>query len=238
MRTAPSTLAVVVCLGASACSLIVSPSRFEPCDGDEPSECADGQRSICVDGYVVIEACPMSCDADSGVCTGCDTDSERCDDGNRDSGDGCSATCEIEDQGQGGESCADPERLNLVATPDGTLIALARAEIDIDEMFDDTRSSCGSGAGRPDIVYQIDLAVAGELMIAVSPSFGDLIIALRGADGAACVVPEGEVTCSDQGPANFAETIGVSVPDGTYFLLIDSINSRTEFTTEIRFVPE
>jgi cysteine-rich repeat protein len=85
----------------------------EQCDdgnGDNTDNCPDG-----IDGSCLSATC-----GDGFAYTGI----EGCDDGNTTSGDGCSATCDIESCGNGtvetGEDCDDGNADNTDACPDGT----------------------------------------------------------------------------------------------------------------------
>ena len=138
-----------------------------------------------------------------------------CDDGNLTPGDGCSASCEVDEQSAGGASCADATTLRLVRTRVGAGVfdyAMARGDM---VAGSDVGASCATATG-PEAVYAFDLAVAGDVEISAT---GADALSLRAADGTACGA---ELAC-----AAAAGTPSLSAPGlaaGSYLVVVD----RTE----------
>ncbi|MCC7538343.1 MAG: DUF4215 domain-containing protein [Deltaproteobacteria bacterium] len=132
-------------------------------DVGEPCTEATGAppRSRCVDGLV--------CDETSSRCRptvcrdGRAEGLEGCDDGNDVASDGCSPTCELEDQGEGGDGCPGAT-LRLVPGPDGTHVAYATGStVGHDDDTDGAR--CPGVFMSADVRYELSVPEAGRLTL-------------------------------------------------------------------------
>lgn len=138
----------------------------------------------------------------------------RCDDGNMTPGDGCSDTCEPDNQPPGGADCASPTLLALVSLDFGggadLLYAISSGAV---VAGSDVGATCAAGDG-PEAVYSF--ALTGTADVAVSATGADAVT-LRSA-GAGC--GGAEVGCL----AGTAAGVMLSAPGlaaGSYLLIVD-----------------
>ena len=113
---------------------------------------------------------------------------EACDDGNTQSGDGCSATCAIESAGPA--DVCDGVTLDL-AQEDASTLYKARVTGSTAKLFNHYGASCGGGSGA-DAVYRIVPPMTGSATARVTAEF-DAIVSVR----TSCNDGKTEIGCSD-----------------------------------------
>jgi cysteine-rich repeat protein len=135
-----------------------------------------------------------------------------CDDGNTTPGDGCSATCEVDDQSPGGPSCAAATTLRLVSARVGAeVIEYATARGDV-VAGSDVSVSCATGAG-PEAVYAFDLAVASDVEVSAT---GADALGLYRVDGTTCGT---EIQCMADAGTPLVMASGLAA--GSYLVVVD-----------------
>jgi cysteine-rich repeat protein len=148
---------------------------------------------------------------------------EECDDGNTLSGDGCDATCRLEDQGPGGETCFDRKVLQLVPTSAASLSASATGDLSLaSDNFTCSLDTAGNGAS--DQVFAFGLDATSDVSISAGPTAGpgNLILSVRGVGGRSCPDTAGEISCVDDSDYGGSETIALpALPAGIYYVFVD-----------------
>lgn len=98
MRLGPQLFSLIVGLLPS-CSLFLDPPQYDECDqAVDPPHCEGDRVVSCEGGFLVRRRCPGACDEALAACECGDgrvEGFEQCDDGNRDDGDGCDASCRL-----------------------------------------------------------------------------------------------------------------------------------------------
>jgi len=143
---------------------------------------------------------------------------EECDDGNGSPGDGCSATCRLEDQGAGGESCTTARALALVPIAGGRVGAVASG--DTTGASDNSSSGCGGSPG-PDHIYSVTLlSPEAQLYVTVSPGpTYDVMVAIH---DNVCAT-SGTLCCAGTGGPGFSEAYAACVVGaGTFMIVVDA----------------
>jgi cysteine-rich repeat protein len=158
---------------------------------------------------------------------------EQCDDSNVLDGDGCSSTCQLESQGPGGGSCSDVLIIQLVPVGVGRLGALAGGNSV--GSASDLIASCGGGG--PEHVYGVVLDRPGELFVHVENlSATDVVLHVRGGDGAVCLDAAAELGCADGGAASMSETLSLpALPAGGYFVVADGNGETGDYRINFLF---
>jgi cysteine-rich repeat protein len=154
---------------------------------------------------------------------------EECDDGNIDSGDACSPTCTLEDQGIGGISCTRPPVLQFAPINDAQLAAFATGNTA--GTGDQIAGSCGGDGEAPDVVYTIVIDRVSDLNFQIQRSNATAIY-LRGAAGRSCLDPASEVACFLSGSFTIND-----LPPGVYYLVIDGYPYIVEYQLTILLTP-
>lgn len=153
---------------------------------------------------------------------------EECDDGNTDPGDGCGAACSLEEQGPGGEACADATPFRIVPTnPSLFLVPYGFAASDTSSASADLEGSCAASATSADQVWLLEVAEATALTIGVTPrteGFQPLLYLL--ADDGAGSCGDTELGCEAGEPATGAALTFESLDPGTYFLVVDGLDGE------------
>jgi len=155
---------------------------------------------------------------------------EQCDDGNEPGGDGCSATCQLEDQGPGGASCASPRTLHLV--PIASTVFYGEASGTTVGGVDTLRSTCLPNIASPEAIYEIEVSTAGSLRIEVTGSSsdgGDALLFVR-SGGGGCADSAGELACVDVGFVAEPEEVTLNVTPGTYYALVELLRNGSPAT--------
>lgn len=160
------------CIGTSLCgtgSAVCSPAEEKECTAIDPDSYVDGYASCnsnC-DGWDVTNCVPR-CTCGNGIqenfINGCTT-AEECDDGNKNSGDGCSSDCMREEMGAIADltasypvskqpdtiafswTCVGPGVTNYILKKSRSPITSA-AEFDAAEILFNDTASCNPGADR------------------------------------------------------------------------------------------
>ncbi|MFT3769398.1 MAG: DVUA0089 family protein [Minicystis sp.] len=178
-----------------------------------------GFDALCGDG---IEAGSEACDGTPGCGATCDriptcgdgfVDApETCDDGNTMSGDGCSATCQL-------EVVAESEANDTAATADGP--------------FHPNALLSGAISPATDVDYfAIQLPATADLRLETFDASGpgscsgiDTVMTLFGTDGSTVLIARdqgGLNNCSRIDPANAADKAAAHLPAGTYYVKVES----------------
>lgn len=138
-----------------------------------------------------------------------------CDDGNTAAGDGCSATCLLQEQGPGGATCDAAAELYLVATRFGRdevyPYAIGHGDFVADSDLD---ASCASAAG-PEALFVFELHDASE--VSVYATDVDVLTVRR--EGAGDCSGEELVCTSEATTGQTAEF--ASLESGRYLLILD-----------------
>jgi len=152
----------------------------------------------------------------------------ECDDGNSVSGDGCSSTCEPDDQGGGGATCAEATTLALVrvrlSTDSTTVLASARGVM---VPGSDASASCAATAG-PEAFYAIDVAAPSRLELGAGGAESVSVVA-------ACGGPE--LGCAGATPPAISMLTIDRVEPGRYVIVVDraepSAATSGDYTLEL-----
>ncbi len=140
----------------------------------------------------------------------------ECDDGNGDSGDGCSSVCEPDAQGGGGASCEAPVTLNLprmrnILDPGVFSYAIGTGEL---VGGSDLGAGCATAAG-PEAVYVFELAVASHVDIATE---GADVVSVRRAGATDCGTEE--LACA-MDTASSKPGLALQLEPGRYSVILD-----------------
>lgn len=167
----------------------------------------------------------LVCDETTSVCrtTVCNDmlieGAENCEDGNTTPGDGCSAACQLEDQGVGGDTCAAPAPLVLATTSGMSKAAYATG--DTTGASADYSNMCATDVAAADVVYVITTTETSDIIAQVAPDMGfNASVSIRGASPTSCGEAATELDCGDSTLFDdFAYSFGA--PAGTYFIFVD-----------------
>jgi cysteine-rich repeat protein len=140
----------------------------------------------------------------------------ECDDGNGDSGDGCSSLCELDQQGAGSASCEAPMTLNLPRMRDILDAGEFSYAVGAGELVDgsDLSAGCATAAG-PEAVYVFELPVASRIEIATE---GADVVSLRRAGATDCGTEE--LACAVDIATN-QPTLTLQLEPGRYSVILD-----------------
>jgi cysteine-rich repeat protein len=150
-----------------------------------------------------------------------------CEDGNTEAGDGCDASCMIELQGPGGETCDAPATLELPRMRDlssSNVLRYANAEGDF-AGGDDLGASCAEADG-PEAVYLIDLPEPS--IVELNAGNAD-VMSLRRAGTSDCGTEE--LGCATT-MANGGIELDVTVPAGRYAIILDRLEPSPRTTPD------
>jgi cysteine-rich repeat protein len=150
---------------------------------------------------------------------------EECDDGNKNSGDGCSSDCKLESTGP--EDVCPGEVLTLTGT--GTQPRIGSASASTSSVLNQYSSGCG-GSGK-DYVYVITPDVTGLLTATLSADFDGVLHARE-----TCDLASTELGCADNEALGGTETIAFGVDANTsYYVFVDGYaGSGGPFTLDIK----
>ncbi len=166
-------------------------------EADEPAICG---APSCGDGFLSFE--PLECE-----------------DGNTVPDDGCSADCQVDAQGPGGETCSAPVTLNLPPIRglfDSSVWHYAVASGDFVGGSDEG-ATCASADG-PEAVYVFDLDAPGHVEITAQNAE---VLSLREAGASDCGSASDELGCTS-GAASDALLLDFEVlPVGRYAVILD-----------------
>ena len=171
-------------------------------EGSECQEPLDGQAvcgsPVCGDGFLGFM--PLSCE-----------------DGNMDSGDGCSSTCEFDAQGPGSATCSDLVTLNLPrirGVLDDSVHLYGGATGDF-VAGSDLDASCSAAAG-PEAVYVFELTAPSPVQITAENAE---VLSLRRAEVASCGTEE--VDCVTGAPTGSLVLDFAELEAGRYAVILD-----------------
>lgn len=139
---------------------------------------------------------------------------EQCDDGNTNSGDGCSSTCALEPLAAA--STCPGHAINLAAAS-ATEIRRATATIDTAARPSKTGSMCG-GSG-PEGIFRIQSDIDGLLQVKTTSGYAAILYART-----TCSDPASEIPRSCSGLTSYSTTVTKNVP---YFLYVDGVNGAS-----------
>jgi cysteine-rich repeat protein len=199
-------------LAAAGCSILIDSSQYTGGTLDGGADAGADAAPSCVEADGAVAVCG-DCVAVEGV--------EACDDGNTVGGDGCNATCEIEEQvGSGG--CEAPFELRFVRGPEG-LVAGAAGNTSVGG-GSTAEPGCTPPTMAPDDAFRFTVPTGGRPVdVYADPRTDwDLVLHLR----TACADPDTEAACAnDGGPAGY-EILSSTLPAGSYDLIIDGLNEN------------
>lgn len=201
---------------SSTVSLTLDPvARLGEACGAVPCEA----RNVCAGGVCVAGRC-----GDGAV-----SFPEVCDDGNRVAGDGCSATCDLEAVGPGGDTCAAAQRVTLVAAGAGLA---ARYRADPAGATDTVTPTCGGGG------------VERVFLTSVPPGTYDVDV--RIVSGAGTLEARVALQCTSASPTmpycaavggTAAPVTAVAVPGGLEYVLIADPSGAEPLVFDLVFRP-
>ncbi len=149
-------------------------------------------------------------DIGTSVCgDGDETGIEECDDGNVTPGDGCTATCKLEDATCpiDGDATTNVDGSNIT----GSTAAGADAH---------APTTCGDSEGAPDAAYELTMPEDGPVIVSLDNAGTDYdtIMYVR----QTCLDPGSEIACNDDGPKGLSSVLFFdAVKDVTYTIVID-----------------
>lgn len=150
---------------------------------------------------------------------------EECDDGNNNSGDGCTSDCKLESTGP--EDVCPGETLTLTGT--GTAPRIGSASGSTSSVLNQYSSGCG-GSGK-DYVYVITPDVTGLLTATLTGDFDGVLHARS-----TCDTGTTELDCADDAAIGGTEAISFGVAANTsYYVFVDGYaGSGGAFTLDIQ----
>jgi len=183
----------------------------EECDGPPSSSCV----TLGFDTGSI--SCDASCRLDLTECRdfacgdGVAEGLERCDDGNEQTGDGCTPACELE-----GDVCAAPATLAWDPAQEAWTWSA-----DLTRYFFDYPSACGYSGYSSDVVVSFAPPANGRYYATVDGAFD----AVLWASGHPCA--SGSLVCADDGAAGEGETIELDLAAGetTFFFVAETAGS-------------
>lgn len=151
---------------------------------------------------------------------------EECDDGNAESGDGCSEACTLAEQGPAGDACADAVPFHVVEThPDLFLQAYGFGVSDTTGAAADLEGSCAPSAASADQVWTITVDQATPFTVAVAPEVEGYLPLLYLLAQEADTCGATELACATGDEVNLYTALEIeSLEPGTYYLVVDGVD--------------
>ncbi len=172
-----------------------------------------------------------------GVCgNGILDGTEECDDGNAQSGDGCTAECKLEPVPSEANNCPGVP-LQLAAGPAGSYTGVFTSSTSpMANSFKPKKAQGGCSAvasnTAKDAVFTITSPIDGYATATVSGTFGTILLARDGCDADAAAYED--LACSDSVKGNGPETISFPVhANARVYLIVDGESANSEGLFEL-----